>query len=80
MNYGYYYEIREIDWWSKRFYRGVEYVVVRYLAIRGQPEPIVIGSRYFEGLDGAKRYVREMEQKDEEERCISERARDVGRT
>lgn len=80
MKYGYYYEIREIDWWSKRFYRGFKYVVVRYLAIRGQSEPTVAGSRYFEGLDAAQRYVREMEQKDEEERCISENARDVGQT
>lgn len=78
MKYGYFYEIKEIDWYYRRLEPNLKYTVVRYLGIRGQPEPSIVGVRRFESLEGAQRYVREMQKKDEDEQCISENARNVG--
>ena len=74
MKYGFFYEIKEIDWIYRRLTPDVKYSVLRYLRMRGQPEPSLVGVRRFESLEGAQRYVREMERSDE---CMSEDVRNV---
>ena len=61
MNYGYYYEIREHDWYYRRLSPEIGYSVLRYLQMEGQ-EPMLVGRRFFETLGGARDYVRRMEE------------------